>query len=316
MSAGHPLFSGPVQSHAAVGGAAAVLACLLACPVFAQDRTGPTLPPKPDGPPREPTEAELVRLPRDHEYFQYVEDDGPFIARGRPHSDPKLGHAAAMELKAYDYVLAFARTQPAERLRAHATQNVPLDILFRPIRQDYLRELLHYEGRLALVLEMKPTEGLRELEGVERLYEAWITPRGTDKFVVLVVSELPPGIQPGDRQTANVAFDGYFFKLFHYETREPKDRAEPDRKVWRKAPMFLGRTFEVRPSDPQLGTYSPVMLAGVVAGLTVVVVVAVLMGLWFRRGDRRIQAGARDRLHQNVSFDNIPGPPAPARTDL
>jgi hypothetical protein len=220
-----------------------------------------------------------------------------------------------MELKAYDYVLAFSRNQPAERLRQHSMKNVPLDTLFRPIKQDYLRELLHYEGRLALVLEMKPTDALRDLERVERLYEAWITPRGADKFVVLVVSELPAGIQPGDRQTANVAFDGYFFKLFHYETREPKDRADPDKKVWRKAPLFLGRTFEVRPPDPQLGTYSPVMLAGVVTGLAAVVLVAVLMGLWFRRGDRRIQAGARDRLHQTVSFDQIPGPPDPARTD-
>jgi hypothetical protein len=35
------------------------------------------------------------------------------------------------------------------------------------------------------------------------------------------------------------------------------------------------------------------------------------MGLWFRRGDRRIQAGARDRLHQSVTFDEFPDAPGP-----
>jgi hypothetical protein len=35
------------------------------------------------------------------------------------------------------------------------------------------------------------------------------------------------------------------------------------------------------------------------------------MGLWLRRGDRRVQAAARDRLHQSVTFDDVPDPPAP-----
>jgi hypothetical protein len=310
MSAGHVLIPGSARPRAVVG-FAALLTCLLSTPALAQNSGGRPTGPKDTEQARQPTDEELVRLPRDHEYFQFVQDEGPFLHRGKPITDAKLGYAAEMELKAYDYVLAHARRQPLERLRQHSIKNVPVENLFRPIKQDYLRELLHFEGRLSLVLATKPTEDLRKLESVDQLYEAWITPRGSNKFVVLVVSELPEGIKPGERQTANVAFDGYYFKLFHYESREPKDRADPEKKQWHKAPMFLGRTFDVTAADPPVPTYSPMMLAVVVAGLGVVVLIAVVMGVWFRRGDRRIQAGTRERLQQNVSFDEFPGPGGP-----
>ena len=303
MSVGHPLSPGRARPSAVLGAAAV---CLFALSGHAQDSHKQTPRPEPTEPAPQPTDDELVQLPRDHEYFKFVEDDGPFRHRGKPITDPKLSYAASMELKAYNFVLAHARRQPVERLRKHSVKGVPLENLFRPIRQDYLRELLHFEGKLRLVLEMKPTDELKDLEGVTHLYEAWITPRGSDKFAVLVVTDLPEGIKPGEDQTANVAFDGYFFKMFHYESREPKDRAKPDEKQWHRAPMFIGRTFDATAPDPPVQTYSPMMLAGVVSGLGAIGLFALVMGLWFRKGDRKIQAGARDRLHQGVSFDDIP----------
>jgi hypothetical protein len=53
-------------------------------------------------------------------------------------------------------------------------------------------------------------------------------------------------------------------------------------------------------------------LALVVTGLLALGMVALGIGLWFRRSDRRVQAGTRDRLHELVSFDEIPESPAPA----
>jgi hypothetical protein len=310
MSVGRFLSPRPGRPRAAVG-LSALLLCALTLPAAGQDEPGQTPRPKATEPLRSPTEDELVRLPRDHEYFKFVEDEGPLLNRGKPIADPALGYAAKMELKAYDFVLAHARRQPVERLRQHSVKDVPFDNLFRPIKQDYLRELLHFEGRLALVLAMKPTDDLRDLEGVDQIYEAWITPRGSRHFACLVVTELPPGIKPGENQTANVAFDAYYLKLFYYESREPKDRADPDKKQWHKAPMFLGRSFDVTAPDEPATTYSPMMLAVVVSGLVALGLVALGMGLWFRRGDRRIQAGARERLHQSVTFDDITDAPAP-----
>ena len=310
MSAGPVLVSSRPRPRAVVG-LSAVLLCALALPARGQDEPGQTPRPKDTEPVREPTEEELVRLPLDHEYFRFVENEGPFLNRGRPIADPKLGYAAEMELKAYNFALAHARRQPAERLRKYSVKGVPFDNLFRPIMQDYQRELIHVEGRLSLVLQMKPTDELKDLEGVAHLYEAWVNPRGSRHFAVLVVPELPPGIKPGENQTAAVAFDGYFFKLFHYESREPKDRADPERKQWHRAPLFLGKSFEVTGAKEPVATYTPTMLIGVVGGLAALGLVALLLGLWFRRGDQRIQAGARERLHQSVSFDNIPDGPAP-----
>jgi hypothetical protein len=273
---------------------------------------GQTPRPKSTEPVRETTEEELVRLNQSHEYFQGLPNEGPFLHRGDVIADPKQGTLADRELKAFDYILSFAKDQPIERLKKYSARNVPLQNLYFPIRQDYIRELIHIEGKLALVMAMKPTDALRDREKIEQLYEAWIFVRGTDKLVCVVVSELPEGITPGKNQTASVAFDAYYFKLWHYASSRPKDRNDRDKKQWETAPLFLGRSFEVLPPDPPEPTYSPTMLTGIAVGLGALIVLGVGTALWFRRGDRRIGATTRERLHESVSFENIPGPQGPA----
>ena len=290
--------------------ALSVCVAALALPPALAEEPGQTPRPTPSQPIREPSEEELVRLDKDHPYFRQLESEGPFQHRGQPITDPKRWGKADAELKAYDYILGFAKRQPVERMRKYSVRDVPLENLFRPIKQDYLLELLHFEGKLSLVLAMKPTKDVKELEGVEELYEAWIYPRGSNKLVCVVVSELPDGIKPGENQTASVSFDAYFFRLFHYESRQPKDRADPDKKQWHTAPMFLGRTFEVLPPEPVEGTYSPTMLIGIASGLGLLAGVGLVMALWFRRGDRRVGTKARERIHQTVFFENNPSPVA------
>src|SRR5262245_8920418 len=311
MSVGRFLSPGPGRPRAALG-LSALFLCALTLAAAGQDEPGQTPRPTATEPLRQPTEEELVRLPREHEYFKFIEDEGPFLNRGKAIADPQRGYAAKMELKAYDFVLAHAKEQPVERLRKYSVKNVPVENLFRPIRRDYLRELLHFEGRLSAVLAMKPTDDLKQMDGIDQVYEAWVTLRGSNKFACVVVTELPPGIEPGENQTANVAFDAYFFKEWHYESRRVKDPSkDADKRQWERAALFLGRTFDVTAPDEPATTYSPMTLAVVISGLVALGLVALGMGLWFRRGDRRIQAGARDRLHESVTFDDFSDAPTP-----
>jgi hypothetical protein len=264
-------------------------------------------------PVREPTEEELVRLAKDFPSFAALKDDAPFAYSGKVAMDAVRQGVALEEEKAFDYVLAFARKQPVERLKKYSTKDVPIENLYRPIRQDYLRELIHVEGNLALVLPMRPTKALTELDGIENLYEAWVSVRAptTFRLVCLVVSELPAAVSPGENQNQRVSFDAYFFKLWHYETRAPKDPKDPDKHQWEKAPLFLGKTFEARgPAAVETTTYSPGMLVGLVGGLAVVGLVAVGLGLWLRKGDKNVRTAARQKIESTVRFEDNPGAPA------
>jgi hypothetical protein len=295
----------------------AVLMCAVftAAAAFAQE-PGQTPRPKDVPPPPEVPEEELVKLDKSFPHFDFVEDPGPFIYRGEKIMDARREGAAISEMKAYEYVLAFAHGQPVERLKKYATKDVPIENLFRPIRQDYLRELLHIEGKLILVLAMKPTRDLKALDGIDQLYEVWVYPRGTNKLVCVVVSELPDGVTPGEDFNKWVAFDAYYFKLFHYESRQPKDQVDdPEKKQWHRAPLFLGKTIEVIPSVETDSTYTPGMLAGVVGGVAALGLAGVLMALWFRRGDRHIRSAARRKIESQVSFEDATGQPNPMNSD-
>jgi len=288
-----------------------VCALVLSWSAARADEPGQTPRPTPSEPVLEPTEEEQVRLPKSNPYFQVLEIEGPFENRGEHIADPKRWAKADAEIKAYDFIVAFAKRQPVERMRKYSVRNVPIENLYRKIKQDYFLELLHIEGKLALVQARKPTPGLEDLEKVEALYDVWLIAKGTNKLINLIVTELPAGIEPGENQKAQVAFDAYFFRLLHYESRRPKDRADPDKKQWESAPMFLGRTFEVLPPEPPAETYTPTMVLGVGIGLGVLAAVGFILAFWFRRGDRRVGTKARDRIHESIVFENIPDPPGP-----
>jgi hypothetical protein len=266
-------------------------------------------------PVREQSDEELVRLNKDLPEWSSVKDDAPFVYAGKLQMDAVRMRRALEEEKAFNYVLGVAHRHPADRLRRASAKDVPLENLFHDIRADYLRELLHIDGQLALVLPMKPTDELRDLHGIENLYEAWVYVQGATKprLVCVVVSELPAGVSPGENQNVKVAFDAYYFKLWHYETRKVKDPAkDPDKHEWHRAPLLLGKTFEVTGAVTAETTYTPGMLYGLVGGLAALVLAALGMGLWFRRGDRHTRAAARQKIVSGVTFEDSPDPaPAP-----
>jgi len=298
--------------------AAAFFAAFCACAFLSfavafGDEPGQTPRPKDAGPPPELPEEELVKLDKKFPHFEFVEDDAPFIYRGQKITDPKRANAADREQKAYDYVLEFASRQPIERMKKYSIKNVPVENLYRSIRQDYLRELLHFEGKVALVHEMKPNDELAELSGIKQLYEVWIWPKDASKLFCVVVSEIPEGLKVGEDHNQWVAFDAYLFKLWHYETRRKKEGDDSDKRQWERAPLFLGKTVELIPDPmPPQETFSPVMLGAVIGGLATICVIAFLITMWFRRGDRHVRYKARQKIESQVMFENIPDLGGPA----
>jgi hypothetical protein len=287
-----------------------VLVCAVAGFVPARgEEPGQTPRPVPTEPIRELSDEELVRLDKTMPEWLSVKDDAPFVYAGKLQMDAVRMRKALEEEKAYNYVLAVAHRQPVERLRKCSIKDVPFENLFHEIRQDYLRELIHMEGQLALVTSMKATDELRDQSGLENLYEAWVFAKGTNKLVCVVLSELPEGITLGENQNVRVVFDAYYFKLWHYESRKVKDPAkDPEKKEWQRAPLFLGKTFDVTGSADAESTYTPGMLYGLVGGLAALVLAGLGIGLWFRRGDRHIRAAARQKLESGATFENMPDP--------
>ncbi len=291
----------------------ATVPCLLAGligagPSFTQDELGQTPRPKAEGPVRTPTDKERVQLDRTLDWFKVVAD-GPFRLRGKLENlsleQERLGR---VEEKAYNYVLSHASKQPLERLREYADKDVPIANLFADVRLEYRSDLLHYKGVLRDLQKLKPTDDLRGIDEIQDLYEAWIVPDGASNFVCLVVSELPEGMKTGTELDRKVAFDAFYFKHYHYETREKK---ADGKHQWRAAPLFLGRSFEDLGPPDTARPFTGSMLAGVLGGLTTIILIALGLGLWFRRGDRHVRSRANNRIHEAVTFDNVPGDEVP-----
>jgi hypothetical protein len=295
-------------------GSSSVVVCALLATTALSEEPGQTPRPKGVEPPQDIPEAELVKLDKKLPWFEKVESPGPFIYRGNRLLDARREGAAYQELKAYNYVLAFAKNQSVERLNKYSAKNVTVANLYHEkLHKEYLNDLIHMEGKLVVIRSMKPTEELEEIDGVKELYECWLYASESSKFVDVVVSELPPELKPGEHQTAWVSFDAYYFKLFHYESEQVKEGSkDPNKHQWQSAPLFLGKTVEVIQSrDVQQSAFTSSMLGGILGGLGALIGIAFLITLWFRRGDKQLQATARRRIEQEASFEDIPDSPSP-----
>lgn len=242
-------------------------------------------PPEPGAPPELPDldGPEQVRLPVSdppwNSWFVEIEDDAPL--RGQ---EENFG-----EHNAYNFTLAYASLMDPELMAKHG-ENVRLIELIQPIRREYFNRLIHFEGRVRRLSKFSATRHLRETEDIQTIYEAWIVPKDEGKPVCFLFTELPEGMEPnpGGKVDYYVAFEGYYFKLMHYESSEMKKDGS---RVVKRAPLLVGRTVRlipapVRPESLFLTPSFAVLLFTVFGSV-------ILTGLgflwWFRRADRRVQ---------------------------
>jgi hypothetical protein len=252
-------------------------------PTHAGWRTAPLLVGRSVTPAERP--APSIALDGNLRVFKLIQDDAP-IARTAANWE---------EAAAWDRVVRHARQFSPAELEAAARRDLTFADLFEPGRASYRLDLIYLEGRL-LRVKAVPVGDRLKAAGVPTLYEAWLVPKGEPRGnpVCLIVSELPPGLEPtpaGELTSRWVGFAGYYFKLLRYESAEA-DPKNPAKNVWKRAPLLIGRTVTPRdggePDGPGtwVGWFAP-LLAG---GLALVGGAGLALAWWFRRGDRAARA--------------------------
>jgi hypothetical protein len=153
---------------------------------------------------------------------------------------------------------------------------------------------------------MTSPQVLRDV-GVESGYEGWLVPRDepSGNPVCIVFTDPIEGVEAGGRVNKWVSFAGYAFKLLQYESGE-KDRDDPSRNTWKRAPLLLGRTAIVRPDPDGAATVSWSSFFTIATAVVLGLIGAALgRSWWFRRGDRaaqrEIEAGRMRNPFEGVS---------------
>jgi hypothetical protein len=221
---------------------------------------------------------------------------GPLIDRdllvGIEDRQPLLGYdKSKYEMPSYCSLIAHAREVSSDAL----AKVTPRDIFYPNLLGDpdkYRGQPVHIKGRMARLLKIDAPRGLWK-EGIRNLYEGYVYPdeATASNPYCMVFTELPKGAELGEKVKYYVECDAYFFKILRYDAPDAKD---PNKKVWRNAPMLVGRTFKVIPAsqpvaadDKESPVEKAVMFFAYAFGL-----IALIFGLhwWFRRGDKKVQA--------------------------
>jgi hypothetical protein len=240
------------------------------------------------------SEADQVAL-KDHELFSQVRDKRPIAS----YSENMFEYLAYTSI--FEKIMQFT----PEVLARNSRRDVVYADLINEVRErEYLRKLLHVEGRLVRVRRRDAKDFLR-IPNLEHYYEGWILFENEPKHLVVVAfTEIPEGIETGERVNYQVSVDGYYFKLMGYMSDEKVD----GKNIWRVAPLLVARKPTVIP-DPR-EQYSWSGFVPLVIGLIgVVALAALILTLWFRRGDRRTRRMLRDTMLAANPFDDEPPPP-------
>jgi len=213
--------------------------------------------------------------------FSLIKDDAPYDRE----------HATWAETAAWTRVVMHARNFTAEQLEAAARRDVTFADLFKEHRLDYQFELVYVRGRLIRLtkLEQKPTDRLAAA-GAEA-YQAWVVPDGEPRGnpMCVVISDLPPGLEPQRLMSVPVRFAGYSFKRMRYESGEQR-KDNPSKNVWKAAPLLIGRSVSVLTEDEGTGSWATTFVPAVIGTVVVLAGAALGMGWWFRRGDRQARS--------------------------
>lgn len=146
-------------------------------------------------------------------------------------------------------------------------------------------KVVHIEGQLRRLARFEPPEETK-LDGVTDQYEGWIfEPKvyGPNPWCV-IFTDLPAGLEPGDKLDVRVSFDGYFFKRYRYKAAD----------TWRDAPLLIGHTIIVnqKPAKSDAdegGFFSGFMAVTFLILLGCVFFLALALTVWYRRSDRLVQ---------------------------
>jgi hypothetical protein len=162
-------------------------------------------------------------------------------------------------------------------------------------------KVVHFEGRLRRLLRAEPPAETK-LDGVKDTYEGWMFDAehyGANPLCVNF-TELPEGLEPGDKLDIRVSFDGYFFKIYRYRAADGM----------RDAPLLIGHTINLKQSpvksdSEESSIFSGMMTVTFLAVLGCVFFLAFVLTLWYRRSDRLVQA----RLQNAQASSFVPPPP-------
>src|SRR5262249_23192247 len=143
-------------------------------------------------------------------------------------------------------------------------------------------KVIHFEGKLKRLARFEPPEKTK-LDGVKDGYEGWMfdPERYGANPVCVIFTDLPAGLETGDKLDVRVSIDGYFFKKYRYQA---------DDGTRRDAPLLIGRTLTLKQGAPKPvseegGLFSSVMAVAFMAALGGVFLLALLLTLWYRRSD-------------------------------
>jgi hypothetical protein len=207
------------------------------------------------------------------------------------------------EYNAYNYFAEFAKKQPLDVLAQNARKELTFRRLFEPGRAQYRGEIVHVKGRLKRLNWIDANQALKN-DGIKDLYEGWIFDEAfMSNPTCVVFTELPPGLEPAEDMNAWVSLDGYFFKRYAYKAADG----------WRMAPLVIGRSIVVtkQPVADTSGTFKAYSVWLVPLGLVLAVLMigtALLLGKFFRRGDRLVHARVANIKRSNP-FDEPVEPP-------
>lgn len=252
-------------------------------------------------PPTKPDVCRAVEIDKDRFIFSEVEFDAPVRGEGQNPS----------EFEAYNEVVMFARRQELDKMLKCARRDVTFKDLLPRLDdktgelihpgKDFQYDLLFFEGRLLRLRDIKPTKPLVGA-GLTGLYEGWMFPKNGADPMCILISELPPGLEPGldYSPTKPVSVVGYFFKLIQYESVEPNPK-NPNRGKVRRAPLLIGKTLILGPQPNQNdeGSNDIELLLGWFGIVTVVG--GGLLGLvWlYRSGDKKHREAMETRRDNN-----------------
>jgi len=149
--------------------------------------------------------------------------------------------------------------------------------------------------------------------GIETIYEGWLFPTEVYNPVCILFTELPPGFVADQDIDRWVSFDGYFFKLMHYESGEKVGKVEDDKYRWRKAPLLMGKTVVpvVTPEGTSMVSFGGAFVPMVVVAIMLIVLAIIGFAVYFSRADKKFKSKMIEHQTSKNPFDG----PSPNETD-